>query len=244
MSRISEHRFFHIAPKFRNSLLRGPLRREFSALQNIARRTGDVLANTVPRPIAFLEHEGVLVLSDVGGISLETKLRFQENVAMGRLNLVTMRNLGRALGGWLRTFQDVTAAPAQPHNHRNYLQRFDEHLSRTRQFGVSPTALRHDRDRAEAISASRDGTPMCVASAHGEFLPQNILFDGSRPRVVDFAAYRAEAPIYRDPSSFDGCITLLASKRKYSSRAFGVLIAHFFGSTERTWTLPYCGFLC
>ena len=111
-------------------------------------------------------------MSDVGGLSLETQLRFQANVAMGRLHLVSMRNIGRALGGWLRTFQDVTAAPTQPHNHRNYLQRFDEHLSRTRQFGVSPTALRHVRDRAEAISASRDGTPMCVASAHGDFLPR------------------------------------------------------------------------
>jgi hypothetical protein len=74
---------------------------------------------------------------------------------------------------------------------------------------------------------------MCVASAHGDFLPQNILFDGSRPRVVDFAAYRAEAPIYRDPSSFAGYITLLASKRKYSSRALGVLIAHFFREYEK-----------
>ena len=212
-----------VAKRARNpgESLRGPLRREFSALQNIARRTGDVLANTAPRPIAFLEHEGVLVLSDVGGVSLETKLRFQANEAMGRLNLITMGNLGRALGGWLRTFQDVTAAPAQPHNHRNYLQRFDKHLSRTRQFGVSPAALRHVRDRAEAISASRDGTPMCVASAHGDFLPQNILFDGSRPRVVDFAAYRAEAPIYRDPSSFAGYITLLARKGNIQAEPLG-----------------------
>jgi hypothetical protein len=154
-----------------------------------------------------------------------------------------MRNIGWALGGWLRTFQDVTAAPAQPHNHRSYLQRLDEHLSRTRNSEFLQTALRHVRDRAEAISASRDGTPMRVASAHGDFLPQNILFGGSRPRVVDFAAYRAEAPIYRDPSSFAGYITLLASKRKYSSRALGVLVAHFFGSTKRTSTLPCCGFL-
>src|SRR5258708_2091175 len=177
---------------------RGPLRREFSALQDIARRTGDVLTHTIPRPIAFLEHQGVLILSDVGGVPLETKLRFQANAVLGWRNLATMRNIGRALGGWLRTFQRATAAPAQPHNHSGYLEEIEEHLSRTRQLGISTTALRQVRDRVEAISASFEDTPICTAAAHGDFLPQNILLDGSRPRVIDFAAYCAAAPIYRD----------------------------------------------
>jgi len=214
---------------------RGPLRREFSALQDIARKTGDALAHTVPRPIAFLEHEGVLVLSDVGGVPLETKLHFQANAVLGWWNLATMRNIGRALGGWLRTFQDATAAPAQPHNHRKYLEEFEQLLSRTRQIGISTTALRHVRDQAEAISASFEDTLICAAAAHGDFLPQNILLDGSRPRVIDFAAYRAEAPVFWDASAFAGYITLLASKKKYSSRALGTLITHLFRECETSW---------
>jgi hypothetical protein len=87
----------------------------------------------------------------------------------------------------------------------------------------------------EAISASFEDTPICTAAAHGDFLPQNILLDGSRPRVIDFAAYCAAAPIYRDASAFAGYITLLASKKKYSRRALGVLIAHLFRESETNW---------
>jgi len=208
------------------------LRSEFSALQDIARRTGDALTDSIPRPITFLEDEGVLVLSDIGGAPLASKLRWKGNVLLGWQNLVTMRNIGRALGGWLTNFQGATAARALAHNHRKYLERFDRNLSLTRQLGISTTALRRVRDRAEAISASFEGTLMCAAAAHGDFLPQNILLEGLRPKVIDFAAHCARAPVYRDVAAFTGYIALLASKKKYSNRALGVLIKYFFQEYE------------
>ena len=207
---------------FRQSLVK-----EFSALDEVRRRAGEVLAGTIPHTILFREKEGILLLSGMVGISLEEKLHRRANAVLGWKNLGTMREIGRALGVWMRTFHGSTASDRAAHNHCDYVDVLERNVCRSRQLGISRNVLEHVRNRAETVSKLLDGMLVEVAAGHGDFIPQNILLDGVQPRIIDFAAYSAQAPVYRDLSAFIAYVSLLASKPKYSRKALEVLALNF-----------------
>ncbi|MBV9340737.1 MAG: phosphotransferase, partial [Acidobacteria bacterium] len=184
-----------------DEVFRRCLRHEFSALDEVHRRAGEVLAGTIPDPILFREKEGIMLVSGVRGVSLEEKLHWHANVAVGWKNLTIMGEIGRALGDWIRTFHGSTAWQSEAHHHHHYVSALERNVCRSRQVGLSPTVLEHVRHRAAAISQSLHGVQVHVAAAHGDFIPQNILFDGVQPRIIDFGAYCGQAPVYRDVSA-------------------------------------------
>src|SRR5262249_36044830 len=156
--------------------------------------TGEVLAGSIPHPIAFREKECVLLLTGIPGVSLEEKLHWYANVALGWPNLAKMRGIGGSVGDWLKRFHHCTAAESQAHNSYENLTRLDRNISLSRQVGISRAVLEHVRNRAEVVSNSLHGVLVCAAAAHGDFIPQNILIDELRVGVVDFIEYCARAP--------------------------------------------------
>lgn len=211
----------------RDDVFRQYLRKEFSALGDVHSRAGEVLAGTIPHPIFYREREGILLLSGIAGVSLEKKLYWQANVAFGWKNLQKMREIGHALGTWLRTFHQSTAWESQAHDHDQFLNVLERNLCRCRKVGLSETTLERVRSRAEKVSKSLEASVVRLAAAHGDFIPQNILMNGVRPGVIDFASYCAQAPVYRDLSAFLAYISLLAGKLKYSGGALEVLALGF-----------------
>ncbi|MGD0227834.1 MAG: phosphotransferase [Terriglobia bacterium] len=203
------------------------LRNEYLALQEVSNRAGEALADSFPRPLFLLEKEGILILSGVAGVSLAKRLRREANVFSGWRSLDRMREIGLRLGEWLQLFHGATASEIRMHHHEDYLSELDSNSCRSQELGVAASVLHQVRERAEASSRPLNGTPVPAAATHGDFVPTNILFLGSRVGVVDFGSYCGQAPIYRDPAAFVAYIKLLASKPRYSRRALETLADHF-----------------
>jgi aminoglycoside phosphotransferase (APT) family kinase protein len=212
------------------------LRKEYSALLEVESRAGHILGTSVPRPPAFLEEQGILVLSGVAGVSLDETLRRQANTFWGRFRRRRMYEAGCTVGRWLHQFHDATTSRIQSHHHSDYLRELDSNMYRSRHLGLSTSTLHEVRDRMEAASASASarGAEVNMAAAHGDFLPQNILLYGTRVGVVDFGSYYAEAPVYRDLAHLSAYLTLLRDKLKYCRSAIRSLEDGFlagYGST-------------
>ncbi|MGA8272531.1 MAG: phosphotransferase [Candidatus Sulfotelmatobacter sp.] len=206
------------------------LRTEFSALEEVESRAGNTLGSSVPRPLLFLEREGMLVLSGVEGVSLDSTLRRQANALKGKFSRESMHNVGLLVGAWLRQFHDATAAQSEPHHHNNYLRELDSNIYRSRELGLSTATLQKIRDRVEATSRSLAGSIVTAAAAHGDFLPQNILIGRTGAGVVDFGSYWHEAPIYRDLAHLSAYLALLANRTAYDRGAIESLKRGFFTS--------------
>ena len=210
------------------------MRKEYSALEEVNTSAGNALGISVPSPLLFVEEQGILVVSGVAGSSLESTLRRQANVLNGRLRHQSLQRIGMLVGNWLRHFHDVTVAGDQPHHHNDYLRELDSNLYRSRQFGLSASALQKIRDGVEATSATLNGTNVPMAAAHGDFLPQNILIGETGAGVVDFGSYWHEAPVYRDLSHLSAYLALLASRPAYDRSALESLKRGFIAGYGRT----------
>jgi len=134
----------------------------------------------------------------------------------------------------LHHFHDATLAEDQPHHHNDYLRELDSNLYRSRQSGLSASALQKIRDGVEATSATLRGTNVPMAAAHGDFLPQNILIGETGAGVVDFGSYWQQAPIYRDLSHLSAYLTLLANRPAYDRGALEALKRGFLTGYCRT----------
>jgi hypothetical protein len=199
------------------------LRKEYSALEQVKNRAGNALGTSVPRPLLFLEEQGILVVSGVAGVSLQHILKRQANALKGRLRHRSMHGIGLLVGTWLRQFHDATAATSQPHHHSDYLRELDSNLYRSRELGLSASALQEIRDGTEATSSSLQGMDASTAAAHGDFLPQNILIGETAAGAVDFGSYWHEAPVYRDLAHLSAYLTLLANRPAYDRGALEAL---------------------
>lgn len=214
--------------------LRESLRAEYAALQDLNRRAGVALAGTIPRPISLEENDGILRMSEVPGIPLSQILQRQANFVLGSLNVRRMRKYGAELGRWLSTFHQTTAGNPCVRDHLKFMADFDASLVRSKEW-LSARKSRELRQQVEAASQLLGEVTLDVAAMHGDFTPQNILFNRTSAGVVDFASYRATAPIYRDLATFIAYIALLASKSKYHATALGILLKHFLSSYGGNW---------
>jgi aminoglycoside phosphotransferase (APT) family kinase protein len=210
------------------------LRKEHSALIDVDQRVGDALLGSLPRPILLLEPEGMLVVSGVPGIVLERELQQEANVLLGWRRVAKMGRTGFAIGSWLKSFHQATAAGKQEHHHSDYLRELDSNLYRARQLGILSDVLQRVRDQAEAASYPLIGTLVQTAAGHGDFIPQNILVSEGRVGVIDFGSYWTETPVYRDLAAFLAYVALLAGKAQYSRSALEALASRFLrGYTTR-----------
>ena len=200
---------------------------QFAALSKIHSLAGDQLAGTVPEPIVHLKEQRILLMSEVPGISLERELHRHANVLWGWISSSRMQQMGHAVGTWLKVFHHVTSGEVKPFNCHEYANGFYAHLSLLTRAGMSDKVLERLRQAALRQSRTLDGTPMCMAAAHGELLPQNILIHGSRAGVVDFDYYIMQAPVYEDVSTMLGYLKLLGTKAKYSRKALALFSDSF-----------------
>jgi hypothetical protein len=210
------------------------LRKEYSALVDVNQRVGAALFDSLPRPLLLLEREGVLFLSGVSGGVLERKLQWEANALWGWLSDAKMRATGAAVGEWLRGFHEITSATEpKGHHHGDYLRELHSNLDRARRVGITGAVLHRVRDQAEAASEPLNRSSVPTAAAHGDFIPQNILFCEGRVGVVDFGSYRAESPVYHDVAAFLAYVTMLAVKPVYCRKALELLASHFLEGYAR-----------
>jgi tRNA A-37 threonylcarbamoyl transferase component Bud32 len=196
---------------------RQALQRQFKALTELSSAVGPTLQNSVPRPI---EHnDGMLLMSFVPGVALKDILRLQANAATGWKNKESLQAIGRNVGTWLRKFQAATNARNVDVAFNTYLAELEANARRCRASGLPDKSLSKVLDHARSLIADQQKGYTHISASHGDFLPQNILIDGSNVGVVDFDNYSAAAPHYRDLAALLAYISLLAAKKEYSRSA-------------------------
>jgi aminoglycoside phosphotransferase (APT) family kinase protein len=82
--------------------------------------------------------------------------------------------------------------------------------------------------RALAGASNRiEGHPIPAAARQGDFIPQNILVDGTRIGVVDFESFSEADSIYEDVGTFVAYLQALSALPYYSQKALERLAASF-----------------
>jgi hypothetical protein len=202
------------------------LRRQFAALHAL-QSLPIQLRQSVPEPRFFNEENGTLVMSLLKGASLNSILRWRGNALAGAFSRPRLRSIGYSVGNWLSRFQAATLSESHRHVHHEFLNRLERNFAGCDGPGLSGEVLRRVRDRAEQLSANLNGSSICTAGSHGEFLPQNILVQGTSIGVVDFDTYSLQTSIYDDLAKFLTYLRLLAGKPQYSRNAVLEVIQGF-----------------
>jgi hypothetical protein len=191
--------------------------REYRALRVLERKLGSDLSHTVPAPLVMFPAEHFVVMGGVPGAPLVRILKRDANRVTGLVRRGVLRRSGRAVGAWLAAFHDHTRRPDIPHDHGAFWRDVEADLDRL----VEPRSTAFSGQVRRICEASRrlEGRPLRAAGRHADFLPQNILVNGTQVSVVDFENYRPRDVAHKDIGSFLGYLALLEHRWPYLPRA-------------------------
>jgi hypothetical protein len=210
--------------------------REFEALQTVRKCLPSQLQDTVPRPLMVFKDSGALVLEAVSGASLKVVLKRDANKIIGPLRSMRMATLGQVIGQWLKQLHEATRKEAQPHSSAEFLAVLDYRLERCRAIGLNGDEIDETKRLLSSASHAIEGFPTPAAARQGDFIPQNILIDGNRVRVVDFENFAKTDCIYQDVATFLSYVQALSAFPYYSHGALLKLsrsFLHGYGLTGR-----------
>jgi hypothetical protein len=202
--------------------------REFEALQIVRKHLPPQLLSTVPKPLTVLSSSRALVLEGLSGKPLNVILKHEANRLIGVLRRRRMHHLGQLVGQWLRQLHQATRLEPLPHHSANFLALLEECLGRCRTVGLARDEVDTIRHWLGEASHSIEGQPMPSAARQGDFIPQNILVDGNRVRVVDFENFCRCDSVYQDIATFVTYVQALSAFAFYSHGALRDLTEGFF----------------
>src|SRR5207302_36556 len=142
--------------------------------------------------------------------------------------IARMDMIGRHIGEWLSTFHTATRVEDRKHDHDSYSFELSRLISRCHSFGLSASMLNGVERAALSLSESSRACLSPVAAMHGDFIPQNILVQKDITRVVDFASFCRQAPVYSDLARFVAYLMILGSKPFYCQSILESVTRHFF----------------
>ena len=193
--------------------------REYEALQTIRKSLPKQLLDTVPQPLMIFKQSRALVLEAMSGTPLNRILKREANKIVGPLRSVRMRVLGGLTGQWLKQLHQATRRELLLHSSSEFLAAVEERLERCRGIGVKADEIRNAKRLLTDASHKIEGHPIPVAARQGDFIPQNILVDGYRLRVVDFENFSQSDCIYQDVATFISYLQAVSAFPYYSQRA-------------------------
>jgi tRNA A-37 threonylcarbamoyl transferase component Bud32 len=201
--------------------------REFESIQTVRDSLPPNLQHTVPTPLMLLPDSTALLLEKLPGKQLNVILKREANRLIGPMRKSRMGMLGRLTGEWLSQMHQATRAEPLRHDSKLFLDALDERFERFRILGIAQPSIDELRRFAGEASHKLDGHPIPASARHGDFTPQNILFDGDRLRVVDFENFCTLDAAYEDVATFVGYIQALCSFPYYSRTALQTLADSF-----------------
>ena len=204
-------------PRILTGSSRQALERQFRALNELRFALDDTLRSSVPRPIQHSDR--MLLTTFVPGVNLRDVLRLRANALTGCANKQYLAAIGRNVGTWLRKFQAATKARNVDDVFGTYLVQLEANARRCLARGFADIPLSKVLTHARSVIAAPQKGYTEISASHGDFLPQNILIDGSKVGVVDFDNYSSAAPVCLDLATLLAYVSLLAAKREYSRRA-------------------------
>lgn len=211
---------------------RATVTREFAALQTLAGLVDSELKGSIPRPLLVLPDANTLVLECLRGTPLVRVLKRDANRMMGIFRRTRARKTGILVGQWLHRFHHATRQPPLHHDHPVYLAQLAKQLEHCDEIKLG-SAADEVLELASRASQRVHGQVVPCAARHGDFIPQNILVDGSNVRVVDFENFRERDVVYGDAGTFVAYLTMLGGRPLYSTAALRAMTAGFLAGYGR-----------
>ena len=171
-----------------------------------------------------------LVLEAVSGRPLSRILKREGNRLIGLLRQNRMHYLGQLTGHWLRELHQATQTNPIPHDSETFLKEIRDRFICLQSLGINKETV--DRVKREITEASHqiEGHPIPAAARQGDFIPQNILIDGDRLRIVDFENFSRSDSVYEDIATFMAYIQAIRAFPYYSKRALRTLGESFLSA--------------
>jgi aminoglycoside phosphotransferase (APT) family kinase protein len=170
----------------------------------------------VVRPIACFADELVLVTEEATGEPFHMALERSAVWQPAQDSLKQLIQLARGIGTWLRHFQAVDRT-----NRRVSLDDMREYLDfRLRRLVANPKAAFSEQRRSAVLSyfdARRqdvETADLTEVLVHGDLCPSNILVDGQRVIVIDFAM-ACRGGVYFDVARLFTQLDFLTAKPKF-----------------------------
>jgi hypothetical protein len=168
------------------------------------------------RPVACFPDELVLVTEEARGEALDALLERRATWRPDSGTLAELTEVAGRIGAWLKTFQGVDRQ-----NRRISLEGMRDYLDfRLRRLVASPKGAFSERQRVAVLSyfdaISRDvaASDLVEVLVHGDIAPSNILVDGRRIVVLDFAM-ACRGGVYFDVARLFTQFEFLKSKPKF-----------------------------
>jgi hypothetical protein len=206
---------------------RAAIIREFESLQIVRNYLPPHLLETVPRPLMVLPDSKALVSEALSGKPLSHILKLEANRFIGPLRGSRMLALGQLTGRWLSELHQATRIKPLPHDSAAFLGDLERRLICCARVGVTADAINGLRLLMSRASHQMEGHLMPAAARQGDFIPQNILVDGSRLAVVDFESFCQSESVYEDVATFVAYLQALSAFPYYSQRALRRLSGSF-----------------
>jgi tRNA A-37 threonylcarbamoyl transferase component Bud32 len=212
-----------ISDSIRREEAEATILREFKALHVVRKSLPEHLVATVPKPIMVMRESCSLVLEAVSGTPLSRILKREGNRLIGPLRRNRMRSLGELTGRWLKELHLATQVKPVRHDSKTFLEEAIERLERCRSVGINRATIDRLRKVVTESSHQIEGQPIPTAARQGDFIPQNILIDGDRLRVVDFENFSRSDSIYEDIATFMAYVEAVRTFPYYSATALETL---------------------
>ena len=190
--------------------------REFETTDRVWRQLAGTDGFSSARPVACFPEHLAIVSEEAEGRTLSDVLQRSAAWHPGEPALRELEAILRRVGGWLRVFQETAVCGTYSLNAlRDYID------IRLRKLVAAPRARFGERNRS-AVLQYFDRTAARAASSdlrdtlvHGDFAPANILIDGSKVVVLDFAM-AGRGSRYHDVTRAYSQLGLLAMKPQFS----------------------------
>jgi hypothetical protein len=210
-------------------------RLQYAALTSVwpAFRTSKTM--TIPRPLDYFPELSAIVTERVQGRSLQQMFRTVPSLLGQETG---MARLAEQAGRWLRKFHDATVLSPGPLDVDNKLESLRANRRLLRGAGFSLELCGKLETVLDSLAKDVRNLDLAVASVHGDFTVDNVLFDGERIIAIDLGGKDRNA-IYHDIATFLNSLGLIGltwpvrrSVIEHSSQRF---LAGYFGADD------YCG---
>lgn len=151
--------------------------RQYQVMKKIHHELGDRGLFCCPKPVALLEKAAAVVMEEAAGINLRQLLARWTYTAQYKADAVAL------VGAWLRVFHDRYAGPDAPLDFSRKWEDIQNYLTQASSKSQSPVFVQEALHELENFP--KESRPLPTTLAHGDFKPENVLFDANKVTVLD-----------------------------------------------------------
>ena len=208
-------------------------RLQFAALNSVwpAFRTSKTM--TIPQPLDYFPELSAIVTERVQGRPLQQLFK---TVALMPEQKAGLARLTEQSGQWLRKFHAATSLPPGRLHLDGKLESLRANLDLLQTFGFSVDLCRQVATCLNSLAKDIRNLELGMASVHGDFTVDNVLFDGKRIITIDLGG-RDRNAVYHDIATFLNSLALIGltwplRRRSLVERCSRGFLWGYFGAAD------------